>query len=189
MPNITIRDATPADLPAITAIYEHAVRHGTATYELEPPSLAEITARYEALRGEGYPYIVAEEAGRLLGYAYAGAFRARPAYRFIVEDSIYLDPAAQGRGVGRLLLDALVAQAAALGFRQIVAVIGDGHAQSASVKVHERAGFRHSGKLVGSGFKHGRWLDTVFMQLDVNGGSSTPPDAESLPEKRFRGAA
>lgn len=187
MPAITTRDAAPADLSAITAIYAHAVEHGTATYELEPPSLGEMTARYEALKQEGFPYIVAEDGGRLLGYAYAGAFRARPAYRFIVEDSIYIAPDAQGRGIGRLLLAELVRETARRGFRQIVAVIGDGHPGSASVKLHERAGFLHSGTLVGSGYKHGRWLDTTFMQLAMNGGTAVQPDPRSLPERRFRG--
>jgi len=188
MADITIRDASPADLPAITEIYEHAVLHGTASYEIEPPSLAEMTVRYEALRAGGFPYIVARDAGAsLLGYAYAGAFRPRPAYRFIVEDSIYIAPAAQGRGVGRRLLEELLRRSTALGFRQMIAVIGDGNADSASVKLHERLGFRHSGRLAGTGFKHGRWLDTVFMQIEMNGGTSLPPDPQSLPERRFRG--
>ncbi len=190
MNDMILRDATPADLPAITAIYAHAVDHGTATYELEAPSLAEMTARFESLTTEGFPYIVARDgAGALLGYAYVGAFRARPAYRFIVEDSIYIAPEAQGRGIGRLLLAELIVRTAALGFRQIVAVIGDGHPGSASVKLHERLGFAHSGLLAGSGYKHGRWLDTAFMQLDMNGGATTPPDPGSLPERRFRGLA
>lgn len=183
---IDIRDALPSDLPAITEIYRHAVENGTATYELEPPSLAEMTARFEALRAGSYPYIVGVEDGRLLGYAYAGAFRPRPAYRFIVEDSIYLDPASQGRGVGRLLMEELIRRCTALGFRQLVAVIGDGRPDSASVKLHERTGFTHSGNLRGSGYKHGRWLDTAFMQLELNGGASLPPDPQSLPEKNFR---
>ena len=182
-----LRDAIRADLPAITAIYEHAVRHGTATYELEPPSLAEMGERFAALKADGFPYIVAEEAGEILGYAYAGPFRARPAYRFIVENSIYLAPAMQGRGLGRLLLAALVERCIALGFRQMIAVIGDGGAHSASVKLHERMGFRHCGRMEGSGYKLGRWLDTVFMQLAMNGGASLPPDPRSLPERRFRG--
>jgi phosphinothricin acetyltransferase len=187
MPDITIRDATPADLPDITAIYAHAVEHGTASYELEPPSLAEMTQRFEALRSGGFPYIAAQDGEALLGYAYAGAFRPRPAYRFVVEDSIYIDPKAQGRGVGRLLLAELIVRATALGFRQMIAVIGDGRPDSASVRLHERLGFSHSGRLVGSGYKHGRWLDTAFMQLAMNGGTSLPPDAASLPERRFRG--
>lgn len=184
-----LRDATRADLAAITAIYEHAVLHGTATYELEPPTLAEMGERFAALEEGGFPYIVAEAGGDILGYAYAGPFRARPAYRFIVENSIYLAPAAQGRGLGRLLLAELVARCTALGFRQMIAVIGDGGADSASVKLHERMGFRHCGRMKGSGYKLGRWLDTVFMQLAMNGGAGLPPDPLSLPERRFRGEA
>jgi len=183
---VQIRSATPADLPAITSIYAHAVETGTATYELEPPSLEEMTSRMEALASKGYPYLVAEEEARVLGYAYAGPFRPRRAYRFMVEDSIYLAPDVQGRGIGRLLLQALIEECRRLGFRQIAAVIGDGSPQSASVKLHETLGFRHSGVLEASGYKHGRWLDTAFMQLSLNGGAATPPDPESLPERMFR---
>jgi L-amino acid N-acyltransferase YncA len=186
MNNTILRAATSADLPAITDIYAHAVAGGTASYELEPPTLKEMSERFATLDRGGYPYIVAEHAGRIVGYAYAGPFRPRPAYRFIVEDSIYLAPDMQGRGIGRLLLAALVERATAAGFRQMIAVIGDGRADSASVKLHEKAGFRHSGKLEGSGYKHGRWLDTVFMQLPMNGGNSLPPDPDSQPERRFR---
>jgi len=182
----TIRSATSSDLPAITEIYAHAVRNGTASYELEPPSLEEMTSRMEALLSKGYPYLVAEESGRVLGYAYAGPFRPRRAYRFMVEDSIYIAPDAQGRGVGRSLLTALIAACEKLGFRQIAAVIGDGSPQSASVKLHEALGFQHAGVLKGSGYKHGRWLDTVFMTLEINGGATIPPDPDSLPERLFR---
>jgi len=187
MSDITIRDAAPDDLPAITAIYDHAVHNGTATYELDAPDLAEMTARFGTLRDGGFPYIVAEEDGTICGYAYAGPFRARPAYRFIVEDSIYLAPDAQGKGLGRRLLAELIARSAALGFHQLVAVIGDGHPRNASVKLHERMGFSHSGRLAGSGYKHGRWLDTVFMQLPMNGGADAAPSPDSLPERRHRG--
>lgn len=182
-----LRDATRADLAAITAIYAHAVLNGTATYELEPPTPAEMGGRFDALKAGGFPYIVAEADGEILGYAYAGPFRERPAYRFIVENSIYLAPAAQGRGLGRLLLVELIARCTALGFRQMIAVIGDGGPSSASVKLHERTGFRHCGRMESSGYKLGRWLDTVFMQLAMNGGGSLPPDPQSLPERRFRG--
>lgn len=183
---ITLRPAARSDLGAITAIYADAVRNGTASYELEPPTEAEMTARFESLTEGGYPYIVAEQDGVILGYAYAGPFRTRPAYRFIVEDSIYVAPDAKGRGLGRLLLGELIEASTRLGFRQMIAVIGDGHPDSPSVKLHERVGFRHSGRLEGSGYKHGRWLDTVFMQLSMNGGAGTPPDPDSLPEKTFR---
>ena len=118
-------------------------------------------------------------------YAYAGPFRPRRAYRFMVEDSIYLAPSAQGHGTGRLLLSTLVEECARLGFRQMVAVIGDGKRNQASVRLHETLGFRHAGLLEGSGYKHGRWLDTVFMQLPLNGGTASPPDPQSLPERNF----
>lgn len=185
--SITIRSAIPRDLDAITAIYDDAVRHGTATYELEPPTRGEMDARFAALQADGFPYLVAERDGEVLGYAYAGPFRARPAYRFIVENSIYVAPHAKGQGVGRLLLERLLAEATALGFRQMIAVIGDGSSQSPSVRLHERLGFRHSGVLAGSGYKHGRWLDTVFMQFEMNGGKSVAPDPCSLPERNFFG--
>ncbi|EHK58505.1 GNAT family N-acetyltransferase [Allomesorhizobium alhagi] len=183
---IFIRDAVETDLDRITEIYADAVEHGTASYELEPPTRSEMGARFAALTSSGYPYIIAEADGGIVGYAYASAFRPRPAYRFIVEDSIYVAPEAKGRGVGRALLERLIADTRALGFRQIIAVIGDGRPDSPSVKLHERMGFSHSGRLEGSGYKHGRWLDTVFMQLAMNGGSDTDPDPDSMPERRFR---
>lgn len=189
MPSPVIRPATAADLDRITEVYAHAVAYGTASYELEPPSRSEMEARFGALRDGGFPYIAAEEHGRLIGYAYAGPFRPRPAYRFVVEDSIYIAPEAQGLGLGKLLLEQLIGESQALGFRQMIAVIGDGRPDSASVRLHERLGFRHSGRLEGSGYKHGRWLDTVFMRLAMNGGAGAPPDPDSLPERRFRGEA
>ncbi|MER8466747.1 N-acetyltransferase family protein [Mesorhizobium sp. M1396] len=186
MSNITIRPATAADLDRITEIYADAVAQGTASYELEAPSRAEMGVRFDSLMAGGFPYLVAEKDGAVLGYAYAGAFRPRPAYRFIVEDSVYIAPEAKGQGVGLKLMQSLIEAVEAAGFRQIIAVIGDGHADSASVRLHEKLGFRHSGRLEGSGYKHGRWLDTVFMQLSLNGGASAPPDPESLPEQKFR---
>ncbi|CAN7264423.1 GNAT family N-acetyltransferase [Mesorhizobium amorphae] len=186
MSNITIRAASSADLDRITEIYADAVTHGTASYELEPPSRAEMGSRFDTLMAGGFPFLVAEKDGAVLGYAYAGPFRPRPAYRFVVEDSVYVAPEAKGQGVGRLLMDALIGAARVAGFRQIIAVIGDGHADSASVRLHEKLGFRHSGRLEGSGYKHGRWLDTVFMQLSVNGGAQLPPDPASLPERKFQ---
>lgn len=183
---ISLRPAVRADMDAVTEIYAHAVRHGTASYELEPPSRVDMAVRFAALHDGGYPYIVAVAEGRgVVGFAYAAPFRPRPAYRFIVEDSIYIAADFQGRGVGRLLLQALVRECEALGFRQILAVIGDGSPSSRSVRLHEELGFRHAGTLEGSGFKHGRWLDTVMMQLAINGGSSLPPDPASLPEQNF----
>jgi phosphinothricin acetyltransferase len=186
---IRLRAANEADLPTITDIYSDAVRHGTASYELEPPTLAEMQSRFRSLRDGHFPYIVAESGGAVAGYAYAGPFRPRPAYRFIVEDSVYVAPHAKGRGIGRMLMERLIEETGRLGFRQIIAVIGDGRPDSASVKLHEALGFRHSGRLEGSGYKHGRWLDTVFMQLSLNGGTAAPPDPDSLPERRFQGKA
>lgn len=183
---ISIRRSEASDISAITAIYAHAVMHGTASYELEAPSLAEMAARRDALVSLGYPYLVAEVEGIVAGYAYAGPFRTRKAYRFMVEDSIYVAHDMQGQGVGKLLLAALLDACRDLGFRQCAAVIGDGSPQSSSVKLHERMGFKHSGVLKGSGYKFGRWLDTVFMQLEMNGGASGEPDAETLPERLFR---
>lgn len=173
---LTTRDAIPGDLPAITEIYAHAVLNGTASYEYDPPDLAEMTKRYDALMAANYPYIVAtDEHATLLGYAYAGAFRTRPAYRFIVEDSIYIAPQAQGRGVGRLLLSALIERCEASGYRQVIAVIGDGEVNQASVKLHAALGFTHSGRLTGSGYKHNHWCDTILMQRPLNGGTTTHP--------------
>jgi L-amino acid N-acyltransferase YncA len=171
---VLIRNVAPADIPAITAIYDHAVRHGTATFEIEPPDAAEMTRRMETLLKGGFPYLVAEDAGAVAGYAYAGPYRARIAYRFTVEDSIYLAPERQRRGTGGRLLAALIAQSENRGFRQMVAVIGDS-ANSGSVAVHERAGFAMTGTLRAVGFKFGRWLDTVVMQRALGASDTTLP--------------
>lgn len=189
MTAITIRPATRADLPAITEIYADAVSNGTSSYELVPPDLAEMTMRFAALEAGGFPYLAAERDGKLVGYAYAGAFRPRPAYRFIVENSVYVAPDAKGAGVGRLLMERLIEAATRLGFRQMIAVIGDGRPDSASVRLHAKMGFADAGRLVGTGYKHGRWLDTAFMQIALNEGADAPPDPASLPERRFRGEA
>jgi phosphinothricin acetyltransferase len=179
MSGIVTRPAELADLGAITAIYDHAVRHGTASYELDPPARDEMEARFTKLRDGGFPYLVAELDGAVAAYAYVGPFRPRPAYRFIVEDSIYVAADRQGLGLGRTLLSRLVEDTRARGFRQMIAVIGDGGAHSASVRLHEGFGFRHCGLIKGSGFKHGRWLDTVLMQLSLNGGTATLPDGDT----------
>jgi L-amino acid N-acyltransferase YncA len=173
---LQIRPTTAADLPAITAIYEHAVRYGTATFELIPPDVAEMTRRYHALMDGGFPYLVAADGGTVLGYAYAGSYRARPAYRFSVENSVYLDPAAQGRGVGTELLLALIKECEQRGYRQMVAVIGDS-ANLASIGVHKRTGFQMVGTLQNVGLKFGRWLDTVLMQRALGEGAGTIPPA------------
>ena len=186
MNRIQIRPAREADLEQVTTIYADAVVNGTASYALEPPALDEMQRRYRSLCEGSFPYLVAEDGDTIAGYAYAGPFRPRPAYRFILEDSVYVAPHAKGRGIGRALMQRLITEAQNLGFRQIIAVIGDGHPDSASVRLHEALGFRHSGRLEGSGYKHGRWLDTVFMQLALNGGATSDPDPASLPERRFR---
>jgi phosphinothricin acetyltransferase len=147
-----IRNATPADLPAITDIYAHAVINGTASYEYDPPSLEEMTRRYDALVAANYPYIVVEDQRgderRVRGYAYAGAFRTRAAYRFMVEDSIYIAPDAQGQGLGKLLLTELIQRCTSLGFRQMLAIIGDAAVNTGSVKLHESLGFTQAGRIV-----------------------------------------
>jgi phosphinothricin acetyltransferase len=174
MPELTIRAAVAADLSAITAIYEEAVLHGTATFEIEPPNLAEMTRRYEALASAGFPYFVAVDGDQVLGYAYAGSYRPRIAYRFTVENSIYLAPAAQRRGIGSRLLATLIESCAAKGFRQMVAVIGDS-ANAGSIAVHRNAGFAMVGTNPNVGFKFGRWLDTVSMQKALGDGGETLP--------------
>lgn len=174
-----LRPAIPADLDAITAIYAHAVLNGVASYEIDPPAQDAMAARFGAITTRGYPYLVAEEEGRVLGYAYAGPFRTRPAYRWLVEDSIYLSPHAQGRGIGKALLLRLLERCTELGFRQMLAVIGGGH--PASVALHAACGFADAGRIVGAGFKHGRWLDTVLMQKSLGEGIESLPDPESYP--------
>ena len=169
-----LRPSTDADLPAITAIYAHAVQHGTGTFELEAPDAAEMARRRADVLDKGLPWLVAEEAGRVLGYAYANHFRPRRAYRFCLEDSIYLADDARGRGVGRLLLAELMARCEAAGARQMLAVIGDS-ANGGSIGVHRALGFEHTGVLKASGWKFGRWLDVVLMQRALGTGASTAP--------------
>ena len=169
-----LRPARAADVPAIEAIYAHHVLHGLATFEEVPPGTAEMARRLEEIAGRGLPCLVAEEAGRLLGYAYAAPYRARSAYRFTLEDSIYLDPAAVGRGIGSRLLAALIDAGTAWGGRQMLAVIGDS-GNAASIAVHARAGFRHAGTFRAVGFKFGRWVDTVLMQRPLGPGGDTLP--------------
>jgi phosphinothricin acetyltransferase len=166
MSDIAIRAALPADIAAITRIYAHAVRFGTASFEIEPPDEAEMARRLRALLDGGFPYLVAEDAASVIGYAYAGPYRTRPAYRFSVENSIYVAPDAHGRGIGRALLDRLIIEAQARGFRQMIAVIGDSD-QAPSIALHRAAGFRLVGTIAAVGFKHGRWLDSVLMQREL----------------------
>jgi L-amino acid N-acyltransferase YncA len=174
MQTLDIRPTTAADLPAITEIYEHAVRHGTATFELIPPDLAEMTRRFGVLMEGGFPYFTATLEGRVVGYAYAGAYRPRPAYRFTVENSVYLQPDIHRRGIGRQLLQRLIAECEARGYRQMIAVIGDS-ANAGSVGVHRKCGFQMIGTHPDVGFKFGRWLDTVMMQRALGEGGTTLP--------------
>jgi phosphinothricin acetyltransferase len=175
MHKFIIRPALPDDIGAITRIYADAVLHGTASFEIEPPDEAEMLRRQTTLLSSGYPYFAAEIEGRVAGYAYAGPYRARPAYRWSVEDSVYVAPQMHRKGIGALLLRALIAASEQRGYRQMIAVIGDS-AQTASIAVHERAGFRHIGTLRSVGFKHGKWLDTVLMQRALGqGDTSSPP--------------
>jgi L-amino acid N-acyltransferase YncA len=174
MSNVTIRPAAPADIPAITRIYSDAVLHGTATFEIEPPEEAEMLLRYRGLIAKRYPYLVAEHARVIVGYAYAGPYRDRPAYKWCVEDSIYIAPEFHRQGIGSALLARLVNDSQGLGFRQMLGVIGDS-ANTASIAVHAAAGFRLVGTFQSVGFKHGKWLDTVLMQRPLGQGDSTPP--------------
>ncbi|MSO66226.1 MAG: N-acetyltransferase family protein [Pseudolabrys sp.] len=170
-----IRPAKASDIPAITRIYAHAVEHGTASFELGAPDEAEMARRMNDLVGKGFPYIVVESDGVLAGYAYAGPYRTRPAYRLTVEDSVYIAPAIHRRGIGRTLLAALIEACEARGFRQMIAVIGDSSKQAASIGLHEALGFHHAGILEDVGFKHGRWLDSVLMQRALGDGAKTAP--------------
>ena len=174
MSAVSIRPARPADTAAITRIYGHSVRTGTASFELEPPTESEMARRMQTLLDGGYPYIVAEIDGVIVGYAYAGSYRPRPAYRFSVEDSIYIDPAAQRRGVGRALLQHLIEECERRGFRQMIAVIGNS-AQTPSIELHRAAGFRMVGTVENVGYKFGRWLDSVNMQRALGPGATSKP--------------
>jgi len=174
MSDADIRPAGPQDIAAITRIYADAVEHGTATFEIEPPDAAEMARRQQALLADGLPYLVAEQAGVVAGYAYAGRYHARPAYRWTLEDTIYVAPAFHRRGLGRLLMARLIVEAETRGFRQMVAVIGDS-ANAASIALHVAVGFRLIGTLQSVGFKHGRWRDTVLMQRPLGSADAVPP--------------
>jgi L-amino acid N-acyltransferase YncA len=173
-PRILIRPSTQADLPAITDIYGWNVLNGTGTFELEAPDQAEMARRREDVVGKGLPWLVAERDGGVLGYAYASRFRPRPAYRFCLEDSIYLAASAARQGIGRLLLAELLARCEAAGARQMLAVIGDS-SNLASVAVHRTLGFESVGTLRAAGWKFDRWLDVVLMQKPLGVGAATAP--------------
>ena len=172
--NLSVRASEARDLAAIAAIYAHHVLRGLATFEIEPPSAAEMERRRAHVLKLGLPYLVAELDGKVAGYAYAAPYRDRPAYRYTVEDSIYIAPEAQGRGAGRALLVALVAACARAGYRQLVAVIGDS-ANEASIGLHAVCGFKHAGLLPAVGYKFGRWVDSVLMQMELGEGARSAP--------------
>jgi L-amino acid N-acyltransferase YncA len=173
-----IRPATLADIPAIAAIYAHAVEYGTATFEIEPPGEQEMADRFRTLAGGGFPFLVAESDGAVRGYAYAGPYRARIAYRYTVENSVYVAPDCHRQGIGRALVEELLSQAGSLGFRQMIAVIGDSD-QIASIALHRAAGFQMVGTFAAVGFKFGRWLDTVLMQRPLGAGAETLPQGRT----------
>lgn len=169
-----LRAANPVDIPAIRTIYAHHVLHGLASFEIEPPTVAEMRSRFEAIVAAGYPYLVAADDGMVLGYTYASAYRTRPAYRYTVEDSVYVAASAVGRGIGRQLLAALITECERRGYRQMLAVIGDS-ANVASIELHRACGFTCTGTLQSVGFKFGRWVDSALMQRALGVGDRSPP--------------
>ena len=171
---VELRPATPDDIGEIQAIYAHHVLHGLASFEEEPPSAAELLRRYKEVTGRGLPYFVADYAGTVAGYGYCTLYRSRSAYRYTLEDSIYVRAGAEGRGVGGALLAQLIRCCEAAGYRQLVAVIGDS-ANAASIGLHASQGFLHAGTLRSAGFKFGRWVDSVIMQRPLGAGDGTPP--------------
>jgi len=176
---LEVRALTQATIPehidAITAIYAHHVLHGTSSWELSPPDSADMAGRAKVLLDGGYPYLLALIDGRVVGYAYAGAYRPRPAYRYTVEHSVYVDDAERRGGVGHALLNSLFDACTARGFRQMIAVIGDSQ-NLQSIRFHEKMGFRHAGMIENIGFKFGRWMDQVLMQRTLGAGAETSPD-------------
>lgn len=169
-----IRPASDADLAAVTAIYAHHVQHGTGTFETTPPTEEEMAARRSDVLSKNLPYLVLEDATGVLGFAYCNWFKPRPAYRYSAEDSIYLAPSASGRGLGRLLLQELMAQAERAGVRKLIAVIGDS-ANSSSIGLHRACGFTHAGTLSACGWKFDRWLDVVLMERPLGLGHASSP--------------
>jgi len=169
-----LRPASADDLGAIQAIYAHHVLHGLASFEIEPPSVDEMRGRFAAISGAGFPYLVAADERQIHGYAYASAYRARPAYRYTVEDSVYVAAAAVGRGIGRLLLTRLIDECTDRGYRQMLAVIGDS-ANAASIELHRACGFAPAGMLRAVGFKFGRWVDSVLMQRELGDANRSAP--------------
>jgi phosphinothricin acetyltransferase len=174
MNGLTIRPCEQGDIAAITEIYSNHVFHSLATFECEPPGREEMTMRWRSALERGFPYLVAERQGEVVGYAYAGPYRARPAYRYAVENSVYVRADSARQGIGLTLLQALIQECEQKDFRQMIAVIGDS-ANYASIGLHERLGFRMVGVLRSVGFKFGRWVDTVLMQRELGAGDHTLP--------------
>ncbi|MGQ2990035.1 MAG: GNAT family N-acetyltransferase [Brevundimonas sp.] len=179
-PEFVIRDATAGDMAAIAAIYAQDVTGGTGTFELDPPDVGEMIRRHATITALGLPWLVAEGGGGVAAYAYAGPFRTRPAYRYTVEDSIYVDAAHQGKGLGRALLVELIARCEALGLRQMLGVIGDS-ANAGSVALHAACGFEMVGTMTSVGWKFDEWRDVVFMQRALGPGGAATPDADGIP--------
>lgn len=173
---LEVRPVADTDMAAIQLIYAHHVLHGLASWELTPPDVAELTARRNHTLEGGYPYVVAILDGQLAGYAHAGPYRYRPAYRFTVENTVYLHPELQGRNIARPLLQRVIDECTARGYRQMIAVVGDS-GNHASIRFHEKMGFRQVGLLEGIGWKAERWLDSVMMQLNLGPGNGAPPQA------------
>jgi len=171
---VLVRPAAPQDLPTIQSIYAHHVLHGLASFEEEAPPLEEMRRRFDEVAGRGLPYFAAEEAGEVVGYAYCAPYRSRSAYRYTLEDSVYVREGRQGKGIGRALLGELVGACEALPYRQMIAVIGDS-ANLASVALHASLGFVRCGSLRSSGYKFGRWVDTVLMQRALGPGDGAKP--------------
>jgi L-amino acid N-acyltransferase YncA len=174
-----VRDSTEADAASLAAIYGHDVLQGFGTFEEVPPTAEDMLQRRAAVLAWGLPHLVAERDGKVLGFAYAGLFRPRAAYRYTVEDSVYVAPDAFGRGVGKAVLSEVLARCEAMGLRQVMAVIGDS-ANAGSIGLHRSLGFQHAGLCRSVGFKHGRWVDTVWMQKPLNGGDASAPAAPGL---------
>jgi L-amino acid N-acyltransferase YncA len=174
-----IRASRDDDIDAIASFYRESVATGTASWEYDPPSLEEMAKRRHAVIANGFPYLVAEVGGRVVGYCFASTYRARIGYRFVVEDSVYVASDMQGRGIGKTLLMAVIAECEKLGYRQMIAVIGDSE-NAGSIALHERCGFQHAGRFNGIGYKFGRWLDSVQMMRPLGAGNSSAPDGDSV---------
>ncbi len=174
-----VRSATEADVAAVAAIYGHHVLHGLGTFEEVPPTDAEMAQRIAAVQDRGLPYLVAEDEGRIVGFAYAAPFRPRAAYRYTAEDSVYIHPDFLGRGIGKALVAEVIVASERLGLRQLVAVIGDS-ANAGSIGLHRSLGFEQTGVGRSFGFKHGRWVDIVWMQKQLGPGANAPPETDGL---------